>query len=316
MRLGKLSIGIASMALVACGGDGGPRPDQNPDPSLPEDTGGGSFACPEPGPADSWIFTDWAGRELSYSFSSIEDWEFGAGMGWYTNNPQCSHCEELERSCDGVAIDNPIYAANQICSPAADAAVPVTPVDPAVLAACWDQCRDLQQPTYFEKPLPAERIPFGGRCSSQYALHMTVGPYDTVPFKFNQSWGGVIGLQGTRDASEWDGISFWARVGPGSRTPLHLEVSDPYTDSKADPPRCDSITELDDTALGCDKFGADVLMGDTWRFFAIPFGEMRQGGWGVSAPYLDIAHLLSIGFAYDVGVWDFWIDDIAFYRHD
>ncbi|MBN2195081.1 MAG: hypothetical protein JW751_19850 [Polyangiaceae bacterium] len=53
---------------------------------------------------------------------------------------------------------------------------------------------------------------------------------------------------------------------------------------------------------------------DDWRFVAIRFDEMRQRGYGVPAPYLDVAMLQGLNFGLERGNWDFWVDDVAFFR--
>jgi len=91
-------------------------------------------------------------------------------------------------------------------------------------------------PNAYVKPLPAERLAFEQpngkvedqpRCGSRYAMHVKGGPFAT--------WGGSFAVQLGQpglDASEWEGLSFWARVGPQSRNPLRIEISDPHNDDK------------------------------------------------------------------------------------
>ena len=65
---------------------------------------------------------------------------------------------------------------------------------------------------------------------------------------------------------------------------------------------------------GCDAFGSFIVMNNDWQFFALPFSEMRQEGWGKQAPFFDTQHISNLTFYYGVGVWDIWIDDIAYYK--
>jgi hypothetical protein len=55
-------------------------------------------------------------------------------------------------------------------------------------------------------------------------------------------------------------------------------------------------------------------MTENWKLFVLPFEEMRQGGWGKQRPQPDLTAIVSIQINFTVGTWDFWIDDIAFYR--
>jgi hypothetical protein len=41
---------------------------------------------------------------------------------------------------------------------------------------------------------------------------------------------------------------------------------------------------------------------------------MRQQGWGRRAEYFDLTAIMSFSIFYPQGPWDFWIDDLAFYR--
>lgn len=65
----------------------------------------------------------------------------------------------------------------------------------------------------------------------------------------------------------------------------------------------------------CDRFGAGVGISTEWRFFKVPFSRMRQRAYGrpsrLDAPDTKI---LGLEFGLDGENWDFWIDDLAFYR--
>jgi hypothetical protein len=102
---------------------------------------------------------------------------------------------------------------------------------------CRAVCEASQSPNAYVKPLPASRIEFidpetgkvaaQPRCGSQFAMHVKGGPF--------QTWGGTFAVQFGQpglDGGDWDGISFWARVGPSSRHPLRLEISDARNDDK------------------------------------------------------------------------------------
>jgi hypothetical protein len=67
--------------------------------------------------------------------------------------------------------------------------------------------------------------------------------------------------------------------------------------------------------LKCDRFGAGVGLEPEWRFVKVPFANMRQRGYGVVSPAgrLLTESLLAFGIYLDVGNWDFWIDNVAYY---
>jgi len=230
------------------------------------------MVAPDPGSAPADCTADSA-----YELLSFDDFEFGAATGWYTNNEICQTC-------------------------------PMPPDE-----FCSIKCKAIQpSPSYFDDPLPADRIADGGRCASKFAMHVRGGAF--IDF------GGMLGVQLGQpfDASAYEGVSFWARVAPGSQQTAKLTVSDKYTDTKYNEtlpvPFCNPKTDKLNYREGCDKYGSFVIMNPNWRFFHLPFAEMRQKGFGKNAPPLDVTCIRSIEIGYGVGTWDFWIDDVAFYK--
>jgi hypothetical protein len=66
----------------------------------------------------------------------------------------------------------------------------------------------------------------------------------------------------------------------------------------------------------CDPFGLAVLLSDEWRFVQIPFALTAQKGFGKPAPtgQLAASEVTGLQFALSPGSWDFWLDDVSFYR--
>jgi hypothetical protein len=309
----------AGLLLVACGGEGGPRPDRLHGGGTPYDGGAASLACqdnpyatypncyaPDPG---SGPFS--CAADDDYDLTMVEDFETGVASdgGWYTTNETCYRCVLMPFAPDGGFLPN---------------SYPIVPViDPG---ACADRCQLSQDPTHFAKPVPAAEIQNGGRCGSRYAMRVR-GPLQNGPFT---DWG----LQFDRDmtgspfdASAYEGISFWARVGPSSRGVLRFAAGDKYTWEKyVDPATGDSIclgkgrTSIDQyvdggSTSGCDAAGIYFNVGPEWRFYTLPFSEMRQAGWGRKEPYFDVWGIMVMGFLTGAGAWwDIWIDDVAWYR--
>jgi hypothetical protein len=182
-------------------------------------------------------------------------------------------------------------------------------------------------------------------------------------------WGAQIyySFSPARDASEFDGVSFWVRRGQGgsgvqpvgqslfivfddkftkeNQTKYEIEVDpetgdyvmieDPITkllvpkpvlDANGDPVpvypaystevQASNCYDVNVDAMKCDRFGAGVGLEPEWRFVKIPFDSMRQRGYGVKSPAgrLLKEELLAFGIYMDIGNWDFWIDQIAFYK--
>jgi len=314
---------LCSLALcaVACGGSTDvPRPSptgtDSDYPSYlsapPPAVRGNSAVCAE---------------RTDLEFQSIEDFELGAAGGWYLSNDVCSDCQDLINQMDTIR-----NAGEAI--PRADELEALT----TELELCRPRCLDaLETPYYFDNPPVAEPIE-GGRCGSRYAMHIKGGPFI--------EWGGNMGfsLSPPLNASNVDvtdangsvrpgrdllGVSFWARLGDtGGNNLLRLEVGEKHTDQNyvgedggllgANPDDSGSICRANttdyDSEFGCDKFGYTTLLRNGWQQFFVPFAEMRQQGWGRRAEYFDLTAIMSFSIFYPQGSWDFWIDDLAFYR--
>lgn len=142
------------------------------------------------------------------------------------------------------------------------------------------------------------------------------------------------------DATEWTGLSFWALLGPqntGSQV-LLATVGDrdtsgqlgggtsagspptplayPFNDLRCGDPPCTAGlgTATPSGRPQCDPYGKGVGLVNHWEFYAIPFSEMRQKGYGKPDPVLDLTHILGVKFGLGKGAWDVWLDDIAFYK--
>jgi hypothetical protein len=135
------------------------------------------------------------------------------------------------------------------------------------------------------------------------------------------------------DAREWTGISFWALLGSGpSGTTALATVADPSTAGvlggvypfndlvcgngpcTPNTPPDNHCTSSSPTLCLCDPHGKGVGLVNHWAFYAIPFDDLRQKGYGAPEAALDLAHILNFTFGLGKGNWDVWIDDIAFYR--
>jgi hypothetical protein len=186
-----------------------------------------------------------------------------------------------------------------------------------------------------QTPLPAEELG-ATRCGGRFAFHLQGGPFT--------DWGAAFGYSthAAFDASQYRGLSFWARSGPGGQTELELGVADRHTDAEAvrqaieagedvtpgvdvcrplpelgpnDPPLEDEQRTLQERRLDCgDGFKKLVQLTSEWQFFAVPFSEMRQGGWRFVAPSFDTSAIWSFSFVQSRGYIDLWIDDVAWYE--
>jgi endoglucanase len=111
--------------------------------------------------------------------------------------------------------------------------------------------------------------------------------------------------KGPYDASAYSGITFVARVGPGSSPHVRLKVPDIQTDPEGH--RCSECF---------NDFGADLVLSETWRRYTVAFDRMTQmEGWGSPRPSsIDMSKIFGVqwqvtqpGTSYEV-----WVDDVAF----
>jgi endoglucanase len=113
--------------------------------------------------------------------------------------------------------------------------------------------------------------------------------------------------KGPYDASKYTGLSFWAKVGPGSVKAVRLKVPDANTDPDAVPKVC---TEC------FNDFGVDMDLTEQWTKYTIPFDKMSQlEGWG--SPQKDRIDKSKIyGMQWQVNKpgssYDIWVSDLSF----
>ena len=114
-----------------------------------------------------------------------------------------------------------------------------------------------------------------------------------------------IDPKGAYNASAYKGISFWAKVGPGSATGVRLKVPDADTD-----PDGKVCTEC------FNDFGADLELTTAWTKYTVPFSTMTQlAGWGAPHPgALNPAKLFGVQWQVNSpgATYDIWVDEIAF----
>lgn len=132
---------------------------------------------------------------------------------------------------------------------------------------------------------------------------------------------GSLCVERAYDASAFDGISLWVKKGEGpSNSAVIVSVVDQYSGGagfcdQSDPNAMPGSPPVPDTEK-CDGFGVAVTLTDEWTFVPIPFKAMRQKGFGKPSPLgaVDSSHLARIQILLTPGDWDFWIDDLRFFR--
>jgi hypothetical protein len=157
---------------------------------------------------------------------------------------------------------------------------------------------------------PPERI-LGGRCGSEYAIHLTGQGFT--------EWGAVVSVafrytdqQEPIDASEFSGITFWARVGELHTSPVRLQFQDSTTYPEGG--LCNIEPGSSDECY--DGWGTALTdLGEEWRQYKIPFSRVSQRGYGLQGEAIDPENLFVIDWTLSASaIYDLWVDDVWFYE--
>jgi len=144
----------------------------------------------------------------------------------------------------------------------------------------------------------------GGANGSQYALHMS-GQLGGGSLVFAAMGMNFADPKGPYDASKYQGISFYAKKGPGTTSKLIIKVADKNTDP--DGGVC---------AACSNDFGMALSLSEEWQRYIVPFKALRQeSGWGNPRPRsVDTSAVFAVQFQVkEKGkAFDVWVDDLAF----
>ncbi|WP_437323518.1 hypothetical protein [Sorangium sp. So ce381] len=143
------------------------------------------------------------------------------------------------------------------------------------------------------------------RSQSTYAARSWGEGFETWGAGFGFDLNSPEGVKAAYDASAYTGITFWAKLGPGSGTSVTVLISDPGTD-----PTGGSCSE-------CDAWQKSLAVTEEWQQFTIPFADLKQGGWGDPAgtDQIDATKLYAIQFQIGIAPkFDLYIDDLGFYN--
>lgn len=144
----------------------------------------------------------------------------------------------------------------------------------------------------------------GGANGSKHSMHVN-GKIGSAEIVFAGLGVNFIDPKGPYDASKFGGISFFAKVGPGSTNKVRLKIPDVNTDPDGK------------VCTACfNDFGADLTFSGEWQKYTVPFSDAKQlSGWGAPNPSsIEKSKIYGVQFQVnDPGAaFDVWIDDIAF----
>ena len=164
---------------------------------------------------------------------------------------------------------------------------------------------------------PAVAIPNGGRCGSLHAMRVSGQGFTswavlTVSMRYGTDPDAGVMQILPYDVHTRTGVTFWARIGDTSAADVRFGVSDKW--SRPEGGICDASVTNGPTAC-YDTFGVPLTqLGTTWTQYQIPFGGLSQRMFGLQRQTLDTTAIYTIDFNFQTGeIFDFWVDDIAFY---
>lgn len=160
--------------------------------------------------------------------------------------------------------------------------------------------------------IPERLLP--ARCESQRALRFSGQGFD--------DWGALVGVSfayAPNDEGEWTavphaasehrGVRFWARIGDTSADLVQFSV-----DGRLLEPAPDPCPEQEPAGDGCSGAFSVRLSGlsTEWKQYEVPFRGLAQHP--ISDAELDTGALYSLYFSFAPNtIFDFWLDDLAFY---
>jgi endoglucanase len=139
-----------------------------------------------------------------------------------------------------------------------------------------------------------------GHDGSKFAAHMHGVMASAGPSVYASMGFSLADPRGPYDASQYAGVSFWAK-GPAH---VRFEIPDAYTDPSGG------------ICKDCyNDFGVELAFTAEWQRYTIPFEWLAQrGGWGEPRPRLTTKELIALEWQFGSfgREYDVWVDDITF----
>jgi endoglucanase len=144
----------------------------------------------------------------------------------------------------------------------------------------------------------------GGANGSKFAARAK-GRVGTADIVFGALGMNFVDPMAPYDASKYEGVSFWAKKGPGSYGKVRFKVPDVSTH------------EAGGVCRECfNDFGATLLLTESWQRFVFPWRKLKQlPDWGSPRPHrIKPAKLFGMQWQVDQpgASFDIWVDDLEF----
>ncbi|HET9931729.1 MAG TPA: carbohydrate binding domain-containing protein [Polyangiaceae bacterium] len=109
------------------------------------------------------------------------------------------------------------------------------------------------------------------------------------------------------DASAWTGVVFMAKGGPSASAKLRIEI--PMRDFVPS----DRGGTCSGSCWNVYGFQMPMALGSSWQEVKVPFSSLVRED-GSTKPAFDSKQIMSISFKQQKDDFDFWIDDVRFYK--
>jgi hypothetical protein len=145
---------------------------------------------------------------------------------------------------------------------------------------------------------------------STMALRVQANGYD----KWGSGFGADVAAGKPYDVSAYTGLVLWAKNLSPNPSVVRVVISDVNTDPKGG--ICDMSPSAPAETACFDSYGRNLELTSDWQMYLMPFWTLKQGGFGLTSPTgFDTRQIIGISFANNFGAtYDYYIDDIAFYR--
>ena len=187
----------------------------------------------------------------------------------------------------------------------------------------WDTSNDgsvggiqTPAPTLFKPTALGTDAPYPG---DKYAAYMKGSGFVGYGAFMNVSMRlfGDYQLTPQYDASAYQGLSFWAKVGSASAANLRVRFISGDTDPRGG--KCKSPTSTftpNHDQLCFNHYSSDVTLDRTWKLYQLDFArDFAQGADGMLFSSIDLQGMYGLEFFFAPGeTFELWIDDLSFVK--
>jgi hypothetical protein len=181
----------------------------------------------------------------------------------------------------------------------------------------WDTSNDMTPggvqtppPSMFAPVALAGDTPYAGDTYAAYTKgsgFVTYGAFMNVSMR---SWPDYATTP-TYDASTYQGLSFWAKVGASSTTTVRVRFISADTDPRGG--KCKTTGPTDQLCF--NHYYLDVPVTTSWKLYTIRFADFVQPNNGAIFPTINLSQMYGLEFYFLTGAnFEVWIDDLAFYK--